>query len=295
MILGLITALASGSEGLYSVVRGGTIHQFTPRSYADANWIYFSNGIKIDIRQGEPKISRDLLVEGSDYYIVHCAGPVYPEYVRIFESTGAKVYSYIPNYAFLVKMDEITKQEIQNLHFVDWVGIYQPGYKISSQKEFEVLRGVEKVTVLLYPDAPLDEVIILLEEKGARINDIAQTKWDQLINCEIDLSRIHEIAKIQEVNWIEPWHPLELHNNNVQWILQTASSGNRRVWDMGITGDGELVSTCDSGIRTSHYAFRNTTSNWITTWGQYPSHRKVIAYDSASGYGEHYRNPHPHL
>ncbi|UCD20039.1 MAG: S8 family serine peptidase [candidate division WOR-3 bacterium] len=290
VVLVLVMTLGLGYEGLYGVVSGGTIHQFTPQPYGDADWIYFSNGIRFNVKNGEPNIPAALILEESNYYIVHCAGPVYSEYVSILESTGARVYSYISNQSFLVKMDVMTRSAVDNLGFVDWIGIYQPAYKISGQQEFETLRGVQKITILLYPDAQLDEVIILLEDMGAVVDDIAQTKWDQLINCEVDLIHVREIARIGEVNWIEPWHPLELDNDNVQWIVQTASTGNRRIWDMGITGAGELVSTCDSGIRTSHYAFRNTTTGWITTWGNYPSDRKVIAYDSASGYGAGYND-----
>jgi hypothetical protein len=290
VMLCLVTALASGYEGLYGVMSGGAIHQYTPRAYGDADWLYFSNGIKFNINRGEPGMPKDLILDKSDYYLVHCVGPVHPEYVRIIESTGARVYAYVPNNAFLVRMDEITQTGVKTLNFVDWVGIYQPAYKISGQNSFKVFQGTCKVTILLYPDAQLNKVSAVLEDMGAKIEDVAQTRWDQLVNCEIDLSHIPEIAKLEEVSWIEPWHPLELHNNNVQWIVQTASSGNRRVWDMGITGDGELVSTCDSGIRTSHYAFRNTTTSWIITWGQYPYDRKVIAYDSASSYGAGYND-----
>jgi hypothetical protein len=288
VILVLAITLGLGYEGLYGVIRGGTIHQFTPQSYGNADWLYFSNGIEFNVREGEPELPENLTLDKSNYYIVHCAGPVYPEYVRIFESAGAKAYSYVPNYAFVVKMDEIIKNEILNLEFVDWVGIYHPAYKISGQKEFQILQGMQKVTILLYPDAQLDEVVRLLQDIGARIDDTAQSKWDQLINCEIDLTHIPEIAKIEEINWIEPWHKMELHNDNVQWIVQTGTSGNRRMWDMGITGDGELLSTCDSGMRTSHYAFRNTTSGWITTWGDYPTDRKIIAYHPANTLGAGY-------
>ncbi len=280
-----MVTLTFGAQDLFGVISGGTIHQFSPTPYADANIIYFSNGITFDIGDGEPALPRNLILEKSDYYVVHCSGPVYPEYVKQIELTGAKVYSYIPNYSFLVKMDEITKGEVERIRFVDWIGIYQPAYKISGQEEFRVLQGVRKVTILLYPDAQLDAVIQFLENIGANITDIAESRWDKLINCEVVLSRIPDIAKIEEINWIEPWHPFELDNNHVQWIVQTGASENRRVWDMGITGDGELLSTCDSGVRTSHYAFRNTNTTWITTWGDYPTDRKVIAYQPASTLG----------
>ncbi len=285
LAIGLIVTLCVGAEDLYGVISGGTIHQFTPAPYGNANWIYFSNGIKFDIRKGEPELSKSLTLEQSDYYIIHYNGPVYPEYVKRIEATGVKVYSYIPNYAFLIKMNEITKTEIEHIEFIDWIGVYQPAYKISGQDEFKTLQGIRKVTILLYPDVQLEGVIDFLETIGAKIIDTAESKWDKLIIAEIDLLSVPEIAQIEEVNWIEPWHETVLYNDNVQWILQTASSGNRRIWDMGITGDDELLSTCDSGIRVSHYAFRNTSSSWISTWGDYPTHRKIIAYHPASTMG----------
>ncbi len=288
LAIGLVVTLCLGSADLYGVINGGTIHQFTPAPYENAEWVYFSNGIKFSTQNGEPVLPKSLRVEKSDYYIVHCKGSVYPEYVHRIEAIGAKVYSYIPNNSFLIKMSEITKNEVEHIEFIDWIGIYQPAYKISGQDDFKTLQGVRKVTILLYPDAQFDGVMDFLETIGAKITDTAESKWDKLIIAEVDLSSVPEIAKIEEISWIEPWHKTELHNDNVQWILQTASSGNRRVWDMGITGDGELVSTCDTGIRTSHYAFRNTSTGWITTWGDYPSHRKIIAYQPANSSGPGY-------
>jgi hypothetical protein len=290
VIIGITVALSFGYEGLYGVVSGGTIHQFTPRSYGDADWLYFSNGIQFDVTVGEPEISRDLTLEKSDYYLVHCVGPVYSEHVRTIESTGAKVYSYIPNYTFLVKMDETSKNNVQNIGFVNWIGIYHPAYKISNHEALRMPRGRQDVTIILYPDANVNEVLDFLTSRGAMIKDFAESRWEQLINCELNLSHLHDVARLEQVNWIEPWYPDEIYNNQVQWILQTGASGNRRIWNMGITGEGQLLSTCDTGIRTSHYAFRNTSSTWITTWGDYPADRKVIGYHPASGLGAGYND-----
>jgi hypothetical protein len=280
--------LCFGAGGFHGVVRGGTIHQFQPAPYANGHIIYFSNGIMIDINEGTPELEDELTLEQSEYYVVHCQGPVYPEYVQQMESAGAKVYSYISNYAYIVRMTPMVKRSVELLGFVDWVGIYQAAYKVSHQPEFAREEGRQKVTIVLYPDASLDNLCDMLVALGAEVIECAESKWDKLINCEIDLALISTVAKAEVVNWIEPWHKMELHNDNTQWILQTASSGNRRIWTMGITGQGELVSTSDTGIRTSHYQFRNTNSTWITTWGDYPSHRKIIGYQPANSYGAGY-------
>ncbi len=288
MVLAFCTVLASAYDGLYGVVSGGTIHGYSPVSYGDADWLYFANGVKFSVRQGAPKFAQSLTRATSDYYIVHCAGPVFPEQVQQLESAGASVYSYIPNYSLLVRMDASAKNAVEQADFVDWIGIYQPAYKVSGQEEFTDLQGRHEITILLYPETDLSPVLDQLEAMGARIVDIAPGDWYHTIRCDVDLARVPEIASIDEVNWVEPWHKMEPHNANVQWVVQTGTSQNRRVWDMGIQGDGQLVSTCDSGVRTSHYAFRSTNSSWLTTWGDYPNDRKIIAYKPANTYGPGY-------
>ncbi len=288
MILVVFAVSASGYEELHGVVDGGTIHQYTPVPYTNTDWICFSNGIEFDINGPEPELPQSLMRAASDYYLVHCSGPVYPEYVEQIEIAGATIYSYVPNYAFLVRMSEAVRNEVMQLGFVDWMGIYQPAYKLSGQEEFKDLQGVHTVTIMLYPNIEFNDVLDYLEQIDAEIVDISTSDWFNIIRCDVDLSYIPGIANFEQVNWIEPWHKMELHNNNVQWVVQTATSQNRRIWDMGIRGEGQLVSICDSGVRTSHYAMRSTSSSWITTWGDYPSDRKIVAYKEANTYGPGY-------
>ncbi len=288
LFLILVVALGSGYEGLYGVVSGGIIHEYTPASYGDADRLYFSNGINFDVRVGEPELPAALTRTQSEYYIVHCRGPIHHQQRAQIEETGARVYSYIPNYALLVKMNEVVKSEVERLVFVDWIGIYQPAYKLSGQEEFSDLRGMHEVMLVLYPEADLGAVMNELENIGCRIVDVASSDWLNFVKCDVDLSLIPQIANIEAVNWIEPWHKMEPHNASVQWVVQTATSQNRRIWDMGLTGEGQLLSVCDSGVRTSHYAFRSTASSWLTTWGDYPSDRKIVAYKPANAYGPGY-------
>jgi hypothetical protein len=272
----------------FVLAANGVVQHYTPQPYADADWIYFANGIQFNVNVGEPELPASLTVEESEYYLVHCQGPMYPEFKASIEAAGARVYTYLPNYTYLVKMDNVTKDDVEQIDVVDWIGIYQPAYKISGQSAFEDLQGIHEVTIVLYPDAQIDEVFTYLVGIGAKITDTAESTWDKLITCEIDLSRVPDIARLEPVQWIEPRHKIELHNSDAQWILQTCVTGNRRIWDMGIRGEGELVSTCDTGIRTSHYAFRSTASTWITTFGDYPTDRKIIAYQPANSYGAGY-------
>jgi hypothetical protein len=55
-----------------------------------------------------------------------------------------------------------------------------------------------------------------------------------------------------------------------------------------LTGIGQIVNSLDTGIKTSHNMYRDPDIA-ITTWGDYPDHRKVIAYqpvDATSQFGD---------
>ncbi len=64
------------------------------------------------------------------YYLVQLDGFMHQDRREKIESLGGVIYDSIPEYAFIVKMDEETKNKIQKLEFVKWVGIYHPVYKM---------------------------------------------------------------------------------------------------------------------------------------------------------------------
>src|SRR5678815_4944941 len=66
-------------------------------------------------------------------------------------------------------------------------------------------------------------------------------------------------------------------NAQAQWVVQTNTPNSRRVWEAGLRGQGQVVMTSDSGIRANHEMFYDPTAD-ITDFGQYPAHRKIIAY-----------------
>jgi hypothetical protein len=76
-----------------------------------------------------------------------------------------------------------------------------------------------------------------------------------------------------DVAWIEPWHELHVDNSSAQWVVQTNLTNNRHVWDMGIHGEGQVMHTSDSGIRTRINMFRDNSVP-ITTFGDTRRHAR---------------------
>jgi hypothetical protein len=272
--------------------------QFIPVQYGDATKIEFSNGISFDTRllgkNSEPDLPADLKTQYRDdetgYYIVQFSGPIYGPEKEWLESQGAKIHFYIPNYGFVVSLkDRSQYNAILSNPSINWLGIYQPAYKISSL--FNQVSDEHTVTIILFNDADMNSAVNQISPIATR-GEIATSDngINKMVWCVVNKRDLSKLANIKEVYWLEPYIQPEMHNQEYQWVVQcgyqaTAPPGNdntyRRMWAMGILGQGEIINHCDSGINTSHYQHR-AGSAAISTWGVYPTHNKIVAYDSGA-------------
>jgi len=262
---------------------------FLPSAYGDARIVEFSNGIIFDTknlgRSGEPDLPSNLTYaeNETDYFIVQMTGPVYPDQKERLEASGFEIHYCLPPYGFIGRIkDPAHRDKIRAQASVSWTGIYQPAYKISAL--FQQAEEEPTVTILLFPDADIREIRARVAELTGN-NDliVSDNGINKIIRCKINRASVNSLARISGVYWIEPFIPLELHNINVQWIVQDGQYNVRNIWAKGIAGSralDELVNTVDSGINTQHYAHRSG-SDPITTWGYYPDHNAIVAYDSA--------------
>ncbi len=210
-----------------------------------------------------------------NYYIVEVKG-VFKNTRNLMESKGLKVKGYIPDNAFLV-YGKITSEILKDM---DISGVVP--YEGRMKYNHEIIKPVvDSFKVLLFEEAVVDEVLPFLQEKGFEILRVSINQWNKIIVIKGDGEDIHKIARIKWIRWIEPCREHVLFNNRCQWVVQTWEEDNRRIWEKGITGKGVIVSTSDSGIYTDHNMFRDP-EHPIENWGDYPEHRKIIAYKPGS-------------
>jgi len=254
--------------------------------YISINKYYFKPNEKL------PGIPPEL-TGASHYYLIHLMGPVYEDMKRLIESHGIKLIQYVPFNVFIARMDESMIQIIKDLPFVKWVGNYEPAFKLSPL--FEQLPNEKKMLVLLFYDENINTVVNKLKEIGCEILEVSVSEYNKIIKLSTERTNLIKIACVPEIMYIEPWLETKFLNVDAQWVTQTWKQQNRRIWRKGVFGKGEIVNTLDSGIRTSHNMFRDPALP-ITTWGNYPTHRKIIAYQPCgsnpifgdeSGHGTH--------
>ncbi len=219
--------------------------------------------------EGEPELPESLTVDSessyeTEYYIVQLIGPTHPEWREELERKGAELHGFRQRFNFIVEMDTETKEDVEELDFVNWIGDYHPAYRFDEdllEKEGDVLLDVQLFEGL-NPDLLAREI----SQTGAEIISVVRNT----ITVEIDAEKIGELASLHGVNSItESVEDYELFNSDATWVTQTNEEDNRKVLDEGISGEGEIITVADSGLYPEHEAFDDEDEEIG------PDHRKI--------------------
>jgi subtilisin family serine protease len=195
-----------------------------------------------DPLQGEPPVPAELHVADDPLgeqgaYIVQFWGPIQEEVPLQLEALGAQVTDYVPDYAYLVRMDEEVRGKIQDLEAVRWVGLYQPAYKISPS--LDRARGLYRV--VLFDGADLKAVESRLDGLDTPTVRVPGEKFMLIL----PQGGVELVAAWPEVLWIENQPLYELTNDVGTGIL-----GGANAWGHGYTGSGMTLTVTDTGIDT---------------------------------------------
>ncbi|MGD9040555.1 MAG: hypothetical protein PVH82_13025, partial [Desulfobacteraceae bacterium] len=154
------------------------------------------------------------------YYIVQFDGPVKEEWKKALTESGAEVFDYIPDYAFIIRMNAGDEQMAATLPHVRWLGIFQPSYRISQQaldmmytKAGKALEGGvphEDLRITIFPGEDIGRIKSEITGLRGSVTDTSTTRWKTTLKVTIPASRIGDLALIQGIKWVEPlptWKP----------------------------------------------------------------------------------------
>ncbi len=224
-------------------------------------------------------------------WIVQLAGPVHQEEKSAIAALGARIGDYLPDFAFVVSMDDRTRRRVEGLAFVRGAVRYKPAYKISRRlKNADGSVRIESgrsVRLRVRADAADGLAAFVSEVHGGR-GKVLQMARD-VAQVEVGQAAIAHLAQLEEVLWIEEAVPAQLVNDTSRWVIQTNVPGNTRISDQGFDGTGQIVGIGDSGLDHDMCWFRDPLGTPIG-----PAHRKVVGYtaladdyDGNMGHGTH--------
>jgi len=193
-------------------------------------------------------------------YVVDMIGPINSEWRGQLEEKGVEVIDYVPNYAYRVRMTPEQAEEVEDKFFVDWVGIYQPEFKL--QQDIEPGR----IEVGLAPSAS--------EETFEEIKDlVSEFSYSELpgegfnVRTNVESQEIlNELAKMNDVYYINEHSEPELHSEVESqitggglWIMEDDDTDRSEPYrkhgdygayinQIGYSGEGVTIAIADTGI-----------------------------------------------
>ncbi|MFP4142939.1 MAG: S8 family serine peptidase [Thermoplasmata archaeon] len=229
-------------------------------------------GHEFDTNQGYPDFESDLMIDGYEegeegIYIVDMVAPSYPEWREELEDMGIEILNYQRNYAYEVMMTPKEAEQIEQKFFVDWVGIYQPGFKFS--------KGLRPGEVdIRFMEEPSERTIKSLERRIDIQSVTELNTYGYNVNAVVEEeSMFKELAEMKEVYYISPSTEIRLEDE-----MQTQITGGG-IWfypedwnegdgpyrnddldgdyageagsyanQLGLTGDGVTIALADTGL-----------------------------------------------
>ena len=166
-------------------------------------------------------------------YLVHFRAPLRAEWAAAVRALpGVTVVQSFPNLALVI---HVTRSGVRfdALPGVDWAGELIPEWRVSPHVD-RVPAETTGDAVLMLVDAPgLDGTLQRMRDLGVSFlaPDMRTSPWFQL-RASGTRAMVDEVSSLEHVLWIEPYYPMELHDE----IQGMAVSGQHSGWQPDAPG-----------------------------------------------------------
>lgn len=193
-----------------------------------------------------PELSIDDFPAGQPgYYFVQFTGVILPEWRAGLEAAGAEIMGYAPNNAYLVRMTTEARDQTAALSEVQWIGIYQPAYRLSPDLAGRSADESMILTVLTFSAAGMERIVAEVKALGAEVLAVAENRWQGTLRVRATAGMLPALARINGVMWIEPRSERVLTNDVARGIMDVDDT----VWATeGLYGEGQVVAVADTGL-----------------------------------------------
>jgi len=196
----------------------------------------------------DPKFYIDSYPDEKGAYLVQLFGPITAQMKKRIADLDVTIQGYIPDFTFLVRMDQTQKEAVEEIPFVRWVGIFQPQFRVEPSL-FKDQIGDAKGPVQLRIDtfhtkSVADATRAVTDQVEALGGSILAPVTGGRMDVEIDGEQIRNLAMIRMVLWIERKPVYLPTNDESRWIMDADD-----VWSAeGLYGSGQIVAVADTGL-----------------------------------------------
>ncbi len=225
-------------------------------------------------------------------YVVQLHGPLTPAQRGALAAAGVELGQYLPTNAYLVSRATGQPAQLAALDFVQWLGRYENGWKLSPEigarnhatpeRIALAIEGKALLVVTLFEGESVAQQRAALEAiDGVQITGTERLGGNDTVIMTLPLASVGRLAALPAVQFVEEAPEATFRNTSNRWIAQGGViSGDTPVYDAGIHGEGQVVGVIDGRIDRYHCSFVDTVAPG-------PTHRKLLAYNSTFGAHTH--------
>ena len=248
-------------------------------------------------------------VKDSTLRLVKFNGPITTEQRAAVEAAGARIISYAPHYAYIVRMSAGHDQAMQAIEGVAWSGPLMPALKVDPNIYNELSTGgivdglgIDGLEISIDSTASRASVQSTIASiPGLSAAQVVESAGEMRIRATFSravlASTVQDLALRDDVVAVGFLRPMRLSNSQGHWLHQSnknTPAPQMPVWNKGLYGCGQIVGELDTGLWMDNVAFKDASQalpiDVCTTGASCPpiaapnlNARKVISYYKWSG------------
>lgn len=242
-------------------------------------------GYEFDPALGLPELPPELRPDGqqSHYLVQLFAPPDRALRARLQSELHLSLAAYVPNGAYLEALSPEAVAKLQAMPQVRAVVPFAPAFKVSPtigkvrfRTEERLAKSGVWLSVALHPGADAQAVVDALKQAGGaelELSDERQRGANALVRVVLpSAADIPRIAQLQGVQSIEEVGEQIEDNGATAGTIQSGAAGTTPLWDIGLHGEGQIVSVNDGGpVDINHCMFQDPLNAAAG-----PTHRKMV-------------------
>ncbi|MCW5753868.1 MAG: S8 family serine peptidase [Phycisphaeraceae bacterium] len=196
-----------------------------------------------------------------ELWLVQLRAPTLQPMLEAIEAAGGRVASFFPDGAFVVRMDEPSRERVSALPFVRWVGEYAPDYRTVPEirqaiadaafGQGESPQGSRRYSIQT-AFTGMDETQSLVGAIAA-VGGLATLVQPQSIRMEAELTPLQLARLLRHPGLLFVDEASEPQND--MSIVRDSTGANYLETVAGFTGQGVRGEVMDSGLLTTHQEF----------------------------------------
>ncbi len=217
----------------------------------------------IDTSTGEtPEIPEQLRTEGeASSYVVQAKGVVTAAFRKTLRDHGAELVSYIPNNAYLVRIDPAQVEALRTEAGVGAMVVFEPYYKLAGKL---LQQAVDDVPIA--PDAVYRLTLFAgqedvarewFENQGGEVLAVDRSPFGPQLVVRPPSVPLANLARLDSVQWVEQQRVRVSANDLTRVYLGVSADQTNTTNFLGLTGDKIVVNINDFGFDTNYAALKD--------------------------------------